>query len=1783
MSNWLEEVIQWWEDYNPHGGDPELLTTGLRKRILVTCQYWQKGLPNLCSKWELDDTDGSCGGRCNAGDSENVVLPSGYNNSKCDFIGRQYSCSSYDPIEQADEWVCIAPCKDRSGVVVKDPVTEEWGPVSCADVYGYNHGMCDGAGTGLGPQLEDGSKLTAVVCNHYRPWQMGFGAASPDSRFEYRDGVIDREASIELKDEDFATQLPYSFSVFNCRAKFQKCLYWDADYGSDFVTEAAGGIALDFMSEGGKTSRDFCTCQDVSAAPYCTPADSEDGVESFIMGNVWAKSNSVICNGAKDECPMYTGKWLYNTDEKMANGHRITAEQLMELRFWRKAWISQKEFDDYFNAPPNKSDDNTAELFTFKKWVLSEFNDDFTIEDPYVMVGNKVKMKCLPAPPWYRRFDTDVYINNKEIVYPRYGDQEGTPEVGNHRFPSLVRNLDIEYARYIEITYPKPEYDSAMGKDPCVYSAEQGLCIKKSNAVKGDYISVVGATVRNKRVIVINTSFVEPLSEFSEYSDVFMMSNKIRSKFQTKVRGYIDNLIKNDVSNIYIGTADSLGYFAVPSVKLKYHEINNIIVLVDFGDMIDYRIKEVWSQWYGGEVYQTKFSNIYHADKVGGYGLPKDTIFTGDTSAEFSLLPMSGNNPYGCETVSHELLPVYSKKIDGVYAFELHYGYCIKETKHLEQLMELWGSVGNTNKVWVEIDDINLNYIYKWSISKAAMTEITESGNPKIIEMGILMRGGVEDQSISPNACVLAPLNGEMFVFNPLDWELTIDYSYAWLSLDREVPEDGDDVVVFPGFSEDQKEPGGVKWVDPKYSVEGSGNHYVVDKVTSQTVALMGHFADETGRLISTMATKAMCSFVDIQCRNVEIKFGFSAKGEEYTLVPESGISVDIKADRKTGAVVTHSSVPPCGDHKFSFVNGLGPVWFPYDSCETMNRYNLYIGSNWCTDMIKGPGEEGTDWYRSEHGGYIHRPDFRHQGPDIYKASTSPRGNWLRDCNPGWKFYYSKAGETKFSGYVNIVSKVNDLEYAIMGWQMPPFGNRGREIVDRWLTEEQIHHIDMSGDRPIDAHRWVPYIITDDTMYQSFNAFDSNSIYGIDPFKHTCQLNLLKSNAIEEELELTHTEIDEETGEEQEVESRFRWEEIFHMDKTANASYPPPIYLENKVSFVSGWLFKQNDISWAWRVPWKDIQRSVEDKLTMLLLDYPEYRLGLYKDEHRYVLDEGEHIIKYTAPEIEDGMLIKYPSVAIDGGTPRYFDIMYDIDTTYAPVGGSHGDMCEWMDEGDGTVDSSAENIYNITKCGNSIGEEKVDGKVVHNVEWEHDENILFDGSEVSTYVEAAEQERSRLTEFDWTADYDFQKHYGIYNRGLIAKIPQYRLKYLPYETEDLGEQLFECDDEQSTPNYGSKKNFWYNTSPILIIPELSEQGLCITEIKIDMETGTTSDANEQDVHMCKPGVQITATLLGGEQLVLCDTEAEYGEYDVTDITFVNTIDVTPFNMISKRIVSLSVKLICYPDTYISMSAIEIKAAEYVDKTETINTYERKYVVSRMENPSDINLDGTSNVLLGKPNRQNSGIYVNDSAYLGETSIADKIRSIHAHEYIDEDEKVSATMGNLRGIEKTLQRDIYRSAYDVEPNEFSNQSFMYVTRPILWDFVDNGSIRRVYGGLSEIRTDKLKWENIMLVQQFRDYDFWSPGGHKFQWNMSNVHKSRCFIFGGLKEWYEAELVHYLHGGSELAVDPGYALYQGRLNYQYAQLVFWDTASSDYAFNMSTGEVPPPVHLPKSPV
>jgi hypothetical protein len=514
--------------YDDHQADKrsifEDIETGLRIDPIQACQYFIKGLAGLCTHWKVD-TD-LCGYVETSAEEEDVevsrvIEPSGYNTGKCDYLGRRHSCNKYEcrtkvnedtgqtePDEDLDEHWCIAPNMFLSGLGNKTGIgtgAPSLDPIPKSDIQGYCEGKCDEQGRGTGCEGVPGS--TPIICSYYRPFQMGFGADEPHQlKYKYIDGELtiteqDMQDAYDTAGDPLGSRLPFSFKLYNLRAFSQKCANWDSDYGSRFevdTTVSGANIKLDIDT----TPLAMCTSTEEASKPYVTYATVASGsITAWLLKDVWSQANTVICNGAKPECPCYTGKWNYVNDEKMSEGMRITALQAFELRFWTSDWGSKAEYEAFFGTEiPNFQDAARSDIYTYTKITRGETPKDSLVE------GKKNTM-CVPAPLHQKEF-TEDYVEASAHTYPKLGIDPGTTvlaERGQVYYPNLIRDPDVTsaYIRPLNIIYP---YFSPNPFPDICEDRDTPLCVKRGCLTENDSITVVGSTIRRCEVYAINTS-----------------------------------------------------------------------------------------------------------------------------------------------------------------------------------------------------------------------------------------------------------------------------------------------------------------------------------------------------------------------------------------------------------------------------------------------------------------------------------------------------------------------------------------------------------------------------------------------------------------------------------------------------------------------------------------------------------------------------------------------------------------------------------------------------------------------------------------------------------------------------------------------------------------------------------------------------------------------------------------------------------------------------------------------------------------------------------------------------------------------------------------------------------------------------------------------------------------------------------------------------------------------------------------------------------------------------
>lgn len=1803
-------VSLWWEKYNPYVTSKiENIESGQRNSIgskqehyTAPCQYWVKALPSVCMNFKKDE-NGSW--RCTLQPGQDQ--PSGYgNDGGCDGIGRRSWCDAYMESEEFDPnlYTCVAPSVEKSGtgktVVTSDGimVTEAW---SREEIKGFNEdtegnhgcGQCDGIGMGRGSGgigITDPEEMYKKrrVCNLYRPWIMGFGAIVPrpfhGGANSWIDGVTYLPTdSMELHDGSDADpltpvkrRLPFALEIYNARSQFQKCAYWDMEWGAQFVYdhEFYNEIVVSYSSDAIDTLDpiDFCTKWtedgEESVKKFLQPTEGGSDFVPRIIKNIWSdEAGGVVCNGACPGCPCYTGKWLFCVDEKMRDGMRITADQVFELRFWANNWTSQEEYDNFFEEKPGptqngEADETTADIYTFTHWENMG-------EDPNesIMHGIKHHM-CMPAPLNNREFNSKIYVTKTPVRYPKTRESIGTRGPADVRFPTLVRALPDMSAILppLEVVYPYFS-DGVWEMVPCEdYEAQQSPYRMISTCMDElPGVVVVGYTIRYGEVYAINRdlSGKGPLDKYlSEYARTQSMLNDkgygYYEKFNAAAKEWLETLNKDAPDSFVSCVSGKYGEFCLGPVHLKRNQDNQILILVKWGyDQFLFCKRVVVCDFYGGLMLQDSFTHELAAS--GSYDDTLPVRYPANVSASGRVINI------GYESMVSNIFSVYSyHRYDIFGGSKVYQSYCINEYDGLE-IVERWTPVGQTGYVWADLEDTNLSYIFEWKIEEATMIyNHSESSNlcgwpEKEVTLDVVFpmeisesgqKNASQKRVHSGPGCVLLKASKPYAFFNS-DWILLIKYKYQLLEPRK--PEKTGRVAWPPGLDQGY-DPPQVFVKSPYTVVYEEGNSFSIPfagtVAGTGTMAVIGFISNsKDGRVYAAAATKLLGQVGYIKCRSVDIDYKYRAQASSFRLEPHSGFMTTRGADSIVNMTKYHARSAPCGDHECG-VPCIGPMWFPYLTCGTDNNYMFYCGAGNCTGPLvnRKAGIKLQDW--------------RFCTTDEFEAWVSPGGNWASTCGSRWTHFYSWAPmkNVELTGRGKKKTSVDVAYYKAMGWTLPPFGNAGREYMERWFSQDFTSFIDRSGPIPEVKSEYMPMVIDNTQFFYGLNSFVVPQKYSPDgtPFSFQPQMSFLLASHVKEEV----------AGE----EARLRWDEVFKELYQGNCMYPFPVYSTKLSTYIVRYGFRDESLCWAWPELWKDLERNVEspDGVRFRFMDLirPEYYIDYHKVEHRLITDEGESTILFKAPVIENGEVVKYPSISINGWHERFFKILYKEDEYDTR-------LVDWVDDSaEGFVDGSG---------GESGGEEGSIYEDAMGDDWLHDPNTIFD--------QYAEREKADDRKACVGIDMDYTPIYKYYNQGLVANIPRNRLIYLPINESDAGESTYTTREPSEDGFYHYDSDLGWPTWAWDNIP--LEDGVVRTPIEmiIKGKWGSTTDA-------------YSASWEKSNTVIVSKPTVAYGEYDPEDLDS-SEGEVPPFPGIMKyaagttgsslkkpgleeyeirirlsrdpiRMVKstphFQIKLSSTLGESLSVDQVAVKMGCYADSTEYLNVWERKYVVSTMSETGALNPEGkeSQNVRSYDRDNRNRGQYFppDYQPEAGSFKAVDKITMIGAAKRADHDEDLSITIDTLSEMEYSEQMLLY-----VEPANFDvykELKYAYILPPALAKFFKDNGIGSSLEGEITFKCDTISWGNSSINNKYLKSEKgpWQPGGHKFQWSPA-WYETRCFLFGDIEKVYSVEFVHVRHGAGAVPIMEPPEAYAGWGRLDYAEGVLRIMGFDGYGTDLMT--------------
>ena len=1841
MTDPIDLMSEWWRLYQPDprvsfkdmlsGGRATAQTSGTdvfpggevqkvsnAQRQTGSCQYWIKGLASPCVLWNGNDS------RCTYSvSSEGDSPPTGYGvKGGCDQLGRRDWCDkylhTYDP-PKLDEFVCIAPCIEKSGLGRQIKGISgfiSYRPLKIEEIKGYNPddtiarvGQCDGCGLGRGKEGKGLDFLELLydklpICRQYRPQQMGFGAIQPrpfhgstkpgkpyDPEVNYipktPGDLHDGSKADPLTQMD--VRLPFVFQLYNSRSAYQKCAHWENIVPAFFTIDHVGSDPSFFnivMGDG----QSYCKCTDSSCGPYKNMVgDWPEGVP-WILLQVWAEYKGIVCNGAKPECPCYTGEWIYCTDNNMRDGMRITADQIFELRFWTSNWSSQAEYDAFYLSKPGTtkdgvSDISTANIYTFTQWEKL----DPTSPSNSKMMG-KMHHMCMPAPLNMREFDVKTYITLSDAKYPLLGESLGTMSTeGSVTFPTLVRELDdpTDFVPDINVIYPYLTVDP-WSLLACDNPDIPDYCFHDSNLMEDPLISAIGCASLNRPVYVLNVAFSDSPLESTKYIDRYIRAGQVpKSKWKIVCQAIETDIkaLDSKGKGIHKTTSNNYGFFEVNRIKLKLNAMNTLYIICNWitADYPEYTFRKikVKSRYWAALI--TQDSGLFtHGSEQTWFNFfptffyPQIDMVKGQVQITQKYNEQKKQGGKVQSIISTYALYVYSLIQDVAY-----YSYCINQYNQQDANVIKWVQVGATGYIWGEISNKEISYLWGFSVTSASIsynnpdpdspnffcgspadTIVLEVIYPEtILSPGIALERNKEiiRRALPPNAFLLkAPK--PMPLFNS-KWTLSVEYSYQ--RIDTFVGTDDDCHVVWPynmgtewSLNQFAESPFKITTTkdSPKFFIADVGGFK-----TRGSMKIMAFIADENGRIQTAASTKLLLQGYNGGCRSVDIDYKYIADAQQYTLEPAGGYFTWRGSPKapSVGEPLTHGKRAKCGDHECAPGNCIGPMWFPFNKCTSFDYYDNVSNANYCTKILSEA---------SPNLSVMGFSGWRYVVAEEYKAWISMGGNWAACCGSPWTYHYSEAGGSRFAGNGNKKAKVDLWYYIFMGWALPPFGNEGRGFIERYITRDFSSHIDMSMPDPVTKFRYMPMVFDKEDLFSDLNPFanpdEATPLH--EPFSHFSMMSNYTAEFIGERIS----------------SERYRFDDIIEPVHHGNCMYPYPLMESVGGMYrVIRYGFKDSSYVWAWPEFWKPIERKTvqpEDdastSVRFMEVTRPEYYFDYNKKEHRLITDEGSHILKFEPPKIDDaGNMSHYPSVSLDGAHPRFFKLLYGDDYTSENV--------EWMDESaTGEVGSSGGgSIYSV--CNNGEG---LNGLYVYTsgTQWLHDYDTLFDAN---ASQEPDEKRKAYLGKSSITG----KDVYLYYNRGLIAFLPRNRLQYLPIKVDTYGTSPKLMTSTFYDPELNSITCFWDLT-------EQKEPGIAlIVSIGgmwgIAPSTGSDSDDIGPIIYSM-PGIEViegrnilidtdetgfplwpeNSTLVGSTTPA---TGKHYvpGGYDSYTIEF--ELSRKPERIIS-RFAYFMIRVFAAPGTeLLKIKNISMRLGNYVNGNEPIKVWERRYLVSSASNMGDgLNADGPDTDSYRTYSRSyiNAGQYFpfedkftivdhKDGSFLdkGKTDfeeggkIVSKLNMVGFTEIFREDEKLAISMGNLKDMELNPQRKLYEEA--LVQDDYDTLNFTGMIHPAVNSWLKTLGITFNTPGDMPLEHMKIDWDHNnhknLLVQ---GGDFITPGGHYYKWGAEAI-REKCYVIGGLQNVYIAKYVHHRHAGGDkgeedaLPTGAAYAGY-GRLWY-----------------------------------
>ena len=1657
------------------------------------CQYWQENEPSVCSNWNTETN------KCNLSDAS--YYP------RCNYIGTQTKCDKYDGVGTAP--ICVLP--DPSRHVGNRKTGAKW---AISDINGYNSGQCDEAGTD-------------TTCSGYSSYHLGFSSLQPD----------DKDGSLGIDTAGFSvvsgTRLPLGYDVYNERANLSRC-YWWLDDPAIFEVDTTTGYIKNIISK--------CINTDATV----------DQFKEF----KWDKDTGMYrspCNGCKPECPFYTGVcWQYCIDEKMQHGDKVLAEQILELRYHirRDRWTVE-DFENAFiepiiygwQGPPEGMELKYTSGGTIDNWSINAIRaeitnfDDFTVDLSTVRLtrGTSDQEGLPERATLVREIQSAVLKPIIKNVFEHDMHSNNIFESASLEHEEILIFGDTFW--YNVITYginlSDPDLDFLPSELKSYDSMEDIKASKSEEAYEefsDELDTIITNLLRYYPEKITGTEFGNTMNMFYIDMPTFWGENTILVLNKGNGTWEFDKI---SVEKLFCG-----GIIGQQSFSLNG----------DAGKTINYL--PAYERNFNCDVNKNGSISFSFMPFVSARGNASDVSYVYNDYVH-KQIPANPYNPPAFETyyMGYQLY-----KVTAYTNLELE-----------SDNVKFFGNAGYALVIVPDEDKILSNVIRNWEVDGDIILEVTgddyegingNDGEIRTIEMEIYEQG---TDRLETNQIIVRPKDIKDFK-TPCSLVLKMGdvYTYQKRSF-GELPEGYDYEIVRESFL-------GVDDVasyrDNVDLINASSGQYELTKFGNDTLFISVIFTGAiSGRIKGITRTKMITWVRQPFCRDVEIFYRWSAAYKHATLQPEAVCygPTSFEWDNKVyGKIYT----PNCGDHDLGSWSLTGPMWYPYESCADTANYPLdsLTGRvtgvrNWLMELY----EETNEASEPEYGNW----NMRMLGPQEQSGYVCDNHASLWDCTCDWSYCnLYKEGDNLFTGYGSYrcgLSLLDQMECTENGGRLPKFGNPYRDFIMSYRATDSVYYYYVEGTDFTRLRKWMPlyefYTNADVTKGSSSYPYDIYSKDVTSPFIHPMGL-FLANGSIEGVAINEQIDTDEEG-----VLKRYHFEDIFRTHSTTQSiMYPYPVNMKysglNMDPLLTWYTYRDypggdtsKSIQWAWQEIWKDIERqgfssdivlpteestsfeevvlsrgyeygesgNASGKFSFCTIEYPDYKYDYKIGEHRLVCEEKEYDIELIAPERNDEGEYESPYFFIQLGTGP--ERMFDVNGAWDPT-------------------SDDNNYYDLyTTC--------------TGIPWLPDVTLFAPGY-TSTSTDIAEDDDRMIMDYDDVGD----EVKTYYQRGLnVALVPGQFSYFLPREKTLLDSGDYEVKFSNA-PSCTGEEEFdeidvseWYPMTPCMEMPYcciasevefefkfLSKKA--IERVVCDFKFGSEELENEENVegeesklyrlyHV--PAVSVLKSIDGESYtLVHTDSSSMVLATKGTEISSERIImdwDSNPADILETYLY-FKIKLRINPtadeiDRYglsdyyddcenvVHFECNYIYDSVFVDATESISTYERKYNISYGTHGDfpPHGYDSTGSLLYTRT-KETSTVYQRDTragvvgmvGTSGEHKTMNKIRGrlmLECHE--DKESLPGSVLSNWEKEQKIIYDDIAINSGD------TSISFISTAPPGMEEKLNEANVSFPYSWMCTFDNTI-----ILPLTEVKWYDPYSPCGQEFYWDFSNLHwQHRC--------------------------------------------------------------------------